>query len=104
MESRTEKSHHLFEVAETQQGYFTSADAKRLGYDYPHQAAWPYVEALVNEFGVDRLLWGSDFYPSIDHLSFPQTYGLFSKMPFLTDTDRRNIEGANLIRLIEEVA
>jgi predicted transcriptional regulator of viral defense system len=37
MESRTEKSHHLFDVAETQQGYFTSADAKRLGYDYPHQ-------------------------------------------------------------------
>ena len=37
MESRTEKSHHLFEVAESQQGYFTSADAKRLGYDYPHQ-------------------------------------------------------------------
>src|SRR4030095_822047 len=37
MESRTEKSHHLFEVAESQSGYFTSADAKRLGYDYPHQ-------------------------------------------------------------------
>jgi predicted nucleotidyltransferase len=37
MESRTEKSHRLFEVAESQQGYFTSADAKTLGYDYPHQ-------------------------------------------------------------------
>jgi len=37
MESRAEKSHHLFEVAESQQGYFTSAEAKRLGYDYPHQ-------------------------------------------------------------------
>ena len=37
MESRTEKSHHLFEVAESQAGYFTSADAKKLGYDYPHQ-------------------------------------------------------------------
>ena len=34
---RGEKSHLLFEIAETQQGYFTSADAKRLGYDYPHQ-------------------------------------------------------------------
>ena len=37
METRIEKSHRLFEVAESQQGYFTSADAKRLGYDYPHQ-------------------------------------------------------------------
>ncbi len=37
METRTEKSRQLFQVAESQQGYFTSADAKRLGYDYPHQ-------------------------------------------------------------------
>lgn len=37
MTSRAEKSNRLFEVAESQQGYFTSADAKRLGYDYPHQ-------------------------------------------------------------------
>jgi predicted nucleotidyltransferase len=37
MENRVEKSHRLFEVAESQQGYFTSSDAKRLGYDYPHQ-------------------------------------------------------------------
>ncbi|MPZ77467.1 MAG: hypothetical protein GEU77_13185 [Deltaproteobacteria bacterium] len=37
MDNRVEKSHRLFEVAESQQGYFTSADAKSLGYDYPHQ-------------------------------------------------------------------
>jgi len=35
--TRVEKSDSLFAVAECQQGYFTSADAKRLGYDYPHQ-------------------------------------------------------------------
>lgn len=37
MTTRNEKSDSLFAVAECQQGYFTSADAKRLGYDYPHQ-------------------------------------------------------------------
>lgn len=37
METRTAKSDRLFQLAESQQGYFTSADAKRLGYDYPHQ-------------------------------------------------------------------
>jgi predicted nucleotidyltransferase len=36
MKSRGEKSQLLFEIAESQQGYFTSADAKKLGYDYPH--------------------------------------------------------------------
>jgi predicted nucleotidyltransferase len=37
MEKRAEKSDRLFQVVESQQGYFTSADAKKLGYDYPHQ-------------------------------------------------------------------
>jgi predicted nucleotidyltransferase len=37
MKSRREKSDSLFAVAESQQGYFTSADAKSLGYDYPLQ-------------------------------------------------------------------
>ena len=37
MKTRTEKAEQLYKLAESQQGYFTSADAKRLGYDYPHQ-------------------------------------------------------------------
>ena len=37
MKTRGEKSDSLFAVAESQQGYFTSADAKSLGYDYPLQ-------------------------------------------------------------------
>src|SRR5919108_6149507 len=32
-----ERSDRLYEIAESQQGYFTSTDAKSLGYDYPHQ-------------------------------------------------------------------
>lgn len=37
MEGRTERSDRIYELAESQQGYFTSADAKSVGYDYPHQ-------------------------------------------------------------------
>jgi predicted nucleotidyltransferase len=37
MTNRNEKSDSLFAVAESQQGYFTSAEAKSLGYDYPLQ-------------------------------------------------------------------
>lgn len=37
MEDRAERADRLYELAESQQGYFTSADAKSLGYDYPHQ-------------------------------------------------------------------
>jgi L-fuconolactonase len=73
------------------------------GYDYPHQAAWPYVRALLSAFGVERLLWGSDFSPCLEWLSFPQTLGLLAHMPFLTDADRERIEGANLLALLGDV-
>jgi L-fuconolactonase len=73
------------------------------GYDYPHSAAWPYVEALVAAFGSTRLLWGSDFSPSLEWLSFPQTFGLFQAMPFLNDADRERIEGGNLVALLTEM-
>ncbi|HET9224715.1 MAG TPA: amidohydrolase family protein [Roseiflexaceae bacterium] len=73
------------------------------GYDYPHQAAWPYVTALLAAFGVERLLWGSDFSPCLEWLSFPQTLGLLAHMPFLGDDDRRRIEGANLLGLLGDI-
>ncbi|GAB4415530.1 MAG: amidohydrolase family protein [Anaerolineae bacterium] len=73
------------------------------GYAYPHQAAWPYVEVLLAAFGSTRLLWGSDFSPSLEWLSFPQTFGLFEAMPFLNKTDRERIEGGNLLALLAGV-
>jgi L-fuconolactonase len=72
-------------------------------YDYPHRAAWPYAAALLEAFGAQRLLWGSDFSPSLEWLSFPQTFGLFAQMPFLTAADRRRIEGQNLLELLAEI-
>ena len=72
------------------------------GYDYPHRAAWPYVAALLAAFGAQRLLWGSDFSPSLEWVSFPQTLGLLEQMPFLSDADRRRIEGENLLALLAE--
>ena len=73
-------------------------------YEYPHRAAWPYVEALIAAYGIDRLLWSSDFSPCLDNLSFPQTFGLFSQMPFLSDADRSKLEGENLLALLDDLA
>ena len=81
-------------------GFYALSDP---GHDFPHRAAWPYVEVLVESFGTDRLLWGSDCTPSLNSLTMPQTIDLFAKMPFLTDEDRTKIEGANLLALFNEV-
>jgi len=81
-------------------GFYALTDP---GHDYPHEAAWPYVHVLKNAFGPDRLLWGSDFSPHFDWVSFPQTFDLFRKMPFLTDKESNMIMGRNLLRLLDDV-
>ena len=78
-------------------GYYALTDP---AHDFPHEAAWPVTEVILKHFGSERLLWGSDFSPCLDFLSFPQTYGLFSKMPFFNEEDRKKILGGNLLRLI----
>ena len=72
-------------------------------HDYPHTAAWPYVQVLADAFGVERLLWGSDYTPCLDWLTFPQTYNLFYKMPFFSKQDCEQIIGLNLLRTLKEV-
>lgn len=70
------------------------------GHDYPHRAAWPYVKTLAEHFGTHRLLWGSDFPSYMDAVSFPQTLGLLKHMPFLSQNDRQQIHGNNLMRIL----
>jgi predicted nucleotidyltransferase len=64
METRVERSHRLFEVAESQRGYFTSADAKRLGYDYPHQH---FHVKQGNWLRVDRGIYRLKKFPAAKH-------------------------------------
>ena len=71
-------------------------------YDYPHPAAWPLTNELARSFGTERLLWGSDFSPSLDYLSFPQTFDLFEKMPFLKEEEIKTIQGENLLHLLQK--
>lgn len=73
-------------------------------YDYPHELAWPYVQVLAETFGVDRLLWASDYTPCLNHQTFAQTLGLLWKMPFLGEPERQQIAGGNLLRLLGAAA
>ena len=73
------------------------------GHDYPHTSAWPYVEQLCDSFCSDRLLWGSDFSPCLDWVTFPQTIDVLEMMPFLDQREVKLITGGNLLALLDEV-
>ena len=67
---------------------------------FPHEPARPFVEVLLDEFGPSRLLWGSDFTPALDYVSFAQTtdVGLLSSC---STAEVAQVMGANLVRLLD---
>ncbi|WP_431727041.1 amidohydrolase family protein [Verrucosispora sp. TAA-831] len=67
---------------------------------WPHAAARPFVELLLDRFGSRRLYWGSDFPPSLDHVSFTQTLEPVG-LDDLSPTERADVLGANLRRLLD---
>lgn len=82
-------------------GFYAASDPP---HGYPHPAAWPCVEVLKGAFGVARMLWGSDFSPSLDHVTFPQALDVIGEIPCLDPGDRARIEGENLLQLLAETS
>ncbi|PMR61773.1 hypothetical protein C1A38_07635 [Verrucosispora sp. ts21] len=69
---------------------------------WPHAAARPFVDLLLEHFGSRRLYWGSDFPPSLDHVSFSQTLEPVG-LAQLSRTEQADIFGANLRRALDDV-
>lgn len=74
----------------------------RPGHAWPHTAAHPYVRHILERFGVGRCVWGSDFSPHLDAVSFPQTLSWLDHLEELTAEDRGAICGGNLSKLLAE--
>jgi len=59
----------------------------------PHADAHDHVRWLLDTFGRERVLWGSDF-PNVSHpefggMSYEETRSWLDEVPFLSDADRR---------------
>jgi predicted TIM-barrel fold metal-dependent hydrolase len=68
-------------------------------HDFPHVAAQPFIELLLETFQPRRLLWGSDFSPALDFVSFAQTADPRS-LSACSDAEIGDIMGGNLLRLV----
>ncbi|MGC4806782.1 amidohydrolase family protein [Micromonospora sp. DT233] len=67
---------------------------------YPHDAARPFVELLLERFGPRRLYWGSDYSPSLDHVSFAQTLHPVG-LDRLRPDEAADVFGGNLRRALD---
>ena len=68
-------------------------------HGYPHAAAAPFVDVLLDCFGPERCLWGSDFSPALDFVSFAQTLAN-PWLDRLTPAERDRVMGGSLLRLL----
>ena len=70
-------------------------------YAYPHKAARPFIDLVLERFGPSRCLWGSDFSPALEHVSFPQTVDN-PWLDHLGPSERAAVMGDNLLKLLED--
>lgn len=70
------------------------------GYDYPHSQATEFVDLVLGAFGPTRCMWGSDFSPSLDYVSFEQTANL-PQLASLAEDELTLVMGGTLMALLE---
>jgi L-fuconolactonase len=70
-------------------------------HDFPHDTARPFVELLLESFSPSRLMWGSDFSPMLDYVSFAQALDIRA-LAGCTSAELEKIMGANLRELLED--
>jgi predicted TIM-barrel fold metal-dependent hydrolase len=68
-------------------------------HDYPHASAAPFIDLILDGFGPGRCLWGSDFSPALEFVSFAQTASV-RWLGRLTPAERAGVMGGNLLRLL----
>lgn len=73
-------------------------------YDFPHRSALPILHRIYEVFGAKRLLWGSDFAPCLEHISFVQSVAALDELNRTlqwSEAEMQRICGGNLLELIE---
>ena len=68
---------------------------------WPQQMAAPFVAEVLGAFGPKRCLWGSDFSPALEFLTFDQTIPVLSGC-HLTPEQTAQVICGNLVRLLAQ--
>lgn len=68
-------------------------------FAYPHIAAGHCIRHILSAYGCDRCLWGSDFSPALEFVSFPQTIH-WEGAKRLKEKEKNMIMRENLFRIL----
>ena len=66
---------------------------------YPYNDIWDPVCRVIDAFGIDRCLWGTDWTRALDFLTFKQGVDAFRDTNRISDSDKAKLMGANTARV-----
>lgn len=69
--------------------------------DFPYGALQYIPRLMLDAFGPERLLWGSDYPVSRRHMTYKQTLSLLTRHGPLTGVDLDSVLGGNMQRLLD---
>lgn len=85
-------------VAVKLSGLYAICDPNR---DDDHLYAKPFVDVVLDAFGPRRMMWGSDFPPVLDFVSFDHALDTTSLLSSCSPEEVSQIMGGNLLRLLK---
>jgi predicted TIM-barrel fold metal-dependent hydrolase len=66
---------------------------------YPYDDIWDPICRMIDAFGIDRCLWGTDWTRAVAFLTFQQGVDAFRDTGRISDGDKAKLMGANTARL-----
>ena len=70
--------------------------------EYPYTEVYPLVRSLRDSFGAERLTWGSDFSPCLQHHTYQQAVNFIDKgCTFLSQDEKEWIFGKTIEKIVK---
>lgn len=71
-------------------------------WEYPYPDVLPYIERIYRAFGAGRMLWGSDYPPTMRYMTYRQSVEVIrTHCTFMPDADRAQVLGGTAARVFK---
>ena len=66
--------------------------------EYPYKTPVAIIHRLMEEYGADKYIWGSDITSTLVHATYPQMKNMFEKSPLFTDQEKDKLFYENALK------
>jgi predicted TIM-barrel fold metal-dependent hydrolase len=66
---------------------------------FPYNDIWPPILKVIEAFGIDRCMWGTDWTRAMEFLSYKQGVDAFRNTQRLSDSDKAKLMGGSLEKI-----